>query len=31
LRQTNQLNVYEILNGGHLLFMKEAIEKLKEK
>jgi len=28
--QIDQLNTYQILNGGQLLFMKEAIEKLKE-
>lgn len=31
LTQVNQLNPYEILNGGQLIFMKEAVEKLKEK
>lgn len=31
LTQVNQLNPYEILNGGRLIFMKEAVEKLKEK
>ncbi len=31
LSQFNQLNTYEVLNGGKLIFMKEAVEKLKEK
>ena len=31
LSQANQLNPYEVLNGGKLIFMKEAVEKLKEK
>lgn len=31
LNQINELNTYEVLNGGKLIFMKEAIEKLKEK
>jgi len=31
LSQANQLNPYEVLNGGQLIFMKEAVEKLKEK
>ena len=30
LVQIRHLNTYQILNGGQLLFMKEAIEKLKE-
>ena len=31
LSQANQLNPYQVLNGGQLIFMKEAVEKLKEK
>ena len=31
LSQANQLNPYEVLNGGQLIFMKEAVEKLKGK
>ncbi len=31
LNQFNQLNTYQVLNGGKLIFMREAIEKLKEK
>lgn len=31
LSQVSQLNTYEVLNGGKLIFMKEAVEKLKEK
>lgn len=30
LVQANYLNTYQVLNGGKLVFMKEAIEKLKE-
>ena len=31
LSQANQLNPYDVLNGGQLIFMKEAVERLKEK
>ncbi len=31
LSQFNQLNTYQVLNGGQFIFMKEAVEKLKEK
>ena len=31
LSQANQLNPYQVLNGGQLIFMKEAVEKLKGK
>jgi large subunit ribosomal protein L4 len=31
LSQFNQLNTYQVLNGGKLIFMKEAVEELKEK
>ena len=31
LAQVDKLNTYEVLNGGKLIFMKEAVEKLKEK
>jgi large subunit ribosomal protein L4 len=30
LAQVNQLNTYEVLNGGKLIFMKESIEALKK-